>query len=97
MAVESVEYKRYGPNSVELTVVDGGDTMQRRIEIPDPLPTEYPTKKEFVKAQATRMAQVLRNRRAEKAAKAAQWDEANVTNQTADAAEFLSELQTEMP
>lgn len=97
MAVESVVYKRYGTNDVELTVIDDGTSMRQRIEIPDPLPPAFATKKEYVKAQAKRMVIVIRNRRQDRIDRATQWDEASVTNQSADAAEFLTELQSELP
>jgi len=90
MAIEDIKVRKFGTNDFEITVTDGGRTVNRRVEIPDPLPEGVATKKAFLESQARRIVKMIRNDRAE----VTKWA-GTATNQTTDATEFLATLQTE--
>lgn len=92
MTVESVEVKRYGPQHTGLLITIDGVEVKDKFVIPDPLPEGYPTKKAYVKDKARGMV-AQHARRVASRANRAEWEN-TPTNQTADAAEILTELTT---
>ena len=94
MAVESIGLKRLTANRWRVLITVDGDELERAIIIPDPLPAEYATAKACMKAQVRQLVVDHRMVKQRDIDEAAALDGA--TNQSATAAEFLTDLQTEL-
>ena len=96
MSIISIDHNRRSSGHHVVTVVDDDGKLTRQITVPSPLPSEFATQVDFVKAQVRRMVTIIRSRKAsadETAVEAAKFAGAG-TDQ--DATGLLADLKAEL-
>ncbi len=96
MAIQSIDHNRRSAGHHVVTVVDDDGELTQNITVPNPLPGEFASQADYVKAQVRRMVTIIRSRKVsddERATKAGNFAGAGTVQ---DSSGLLTDLKAEL-